>query len=232
MTLKPIEISSRLELFVDDYLVDRTEGDVSFHVHKPAGKEVVMTNDKSSWEDDDWAYFSVFKDGDVFRMYYRGLHHGGGLQARGEPMCYAESKDGIHWVKPDMGLFSCEGSSDTNIVLGGDHRKWPATEKWQGNLSLETDLGWRADMVPFKDTNPNAQADAKYKALVRGCRGPHQVLEGQTDNGMYPFKSPDGIHWTLMRDKPVINKPAKTLIGGTCPQRCFTQSRMAKNNNF
>jgi len=61
-------------------------------------------------------------------------------------------------------------------------------------------------MVPFKDTNPRAGANGFYKAFVRGCRGPHQVLEGQSDYGMYPFKSADGIHWTLMTDKPVITK--------------------------
>ena len=201
----PINIGSRLELFVDDYLVDRFEADATFHLHKPSGKEVVLTSDKP-WEDPTMGYFAVFLDGDTYRMYYRGHHHGVGEKPRGEPMCYAESKDGIHWVKPNLGLFSFKGSAENNIVLGGDDQKFPATKKWRGELGFATDLGWRGDMVPFRDTNPNVTPDARYKALVRGCRGPHQVLEGQSDYGMYPMKSPDGIHWTLMRDKPVITK--------------------------
>ena len=202
--MNPIDIASQLELFVDDYLVEQFVGDAALHLHKPHGREIVLTSDKP-WEES-WAYFAVFLEGDTFRMYYRGHHHGTGPEPRGEPTCYAESKDGIHWTKPNLGLFEYEGSAENNIVLGGDGRKFPATEKWQGRLGFETDLGWRGDVVPFKDTNPKAEADGLYKALVRGCRGPHQVLEGQSDYGMYPFKSPDGIHWTLMTDKPVITK--------------------------
>ena len=202
MKNKPVDIGSRLELFVDDYLVDRLEGDAELHLHKPKGKEVVLTNDKP-WESST-GYFSVLLDGDLYRMYYRGFHHGKGEQARGEPTCYAESKDGIHWVKPNLGLFAYEGSPENNIVLGGDRRKFPATEKWRGYLG--TCHGWRGDMVPFKDTNPDAEADAQYKALVRGCRGTCQIAEGRSDYGMYPFKSPDGIHWSVMSEKPVITR--------------------------
>jgi len=199
------DIGSRLELFVDGYIVDRLEGDAKFHLHKPKGKEVVFTTDKP-WEDSSVAYFATLLDDGLYRMYYRGFHHGGGEDARGEPMCYAESKDGIHWTKPNLGFFAYEGSAENNIVLGGDGKKFPATPEWRGDLGFETGLGWRGDMVPFKDTNPEADADARYKALIRGCRGPHQIEQGRSDYGMYPFKSPDGIHWSLMSDKPVITK--------------------------
>lgn len=202
---EPIDIGSRLEMFVDDYLVDRFEGDATLHLHKPLGKEAVLMNDQP-WEDTTLGYVSVLKDGGTFRMYYRGRHHGGGEDARGEPMCYAESQDGIRWVKPNLGLFTFNGSAENNIVLGGDGAKYVPTEKWQGALGFETGLGWRGDMVPFIDTNPTATPDARYKALVRGARGAHQIPGQHSDYGMYPFKSPDGIHWTLMSEQPVITK--------------------------
>ena len=201
----PLDIGSRLELFVDEHLVDRLDGDATLHLHKPKGREVVLTNDMP-WEDDTMGYFAAFRDGDLYRMYYRGFHHGTGEQARGEPMCYAESEDGIHWVKPKLGLFTYDGSAENNIVLGGDGRKFPATQEWRGRLGMATGLGWRGDMVPFKDTNPDAEPDAKYKALVRGCRGTCQIAECRSDYGMYPFKSSDGIHWSLMSEKPVITR--------------------------
>jgi hypothetical protein len=204
-TSAPINIGSRLELFVDDYLVDRFEAEAALHLHKPRGKEVVLMNDQP-WEDTTMGYFAVSKDGETYRMYYRGHHHGGGEQAGGEPICYAESKDGIHWVKPTLGLFAFKGSAENNIVLGGDGRKFIPTEKWRGNLGFGTGLGWRGDMVPFQDTNPTVTPDARYKALVRGARGAHQIPGKHSDYGMYPFKSPDGIHWTRMSDMPVITK--------------------------
>ena len=202
---KPLEIGSRRELFIDDWLVDRFEGDAKLHMHKPLGKEVALKNDKP-WEDSSLGYVSVLKDGDLFRMYYRGHHHGSGEDARGEPMCYAESRDGIRWTKPNLGLFKYQGSTDNNIVLGGDGAKYHPTDKWKGKLGFETGLGWRGDMVPFIDTRPGVPPDARYKALVRGARGAHQIPGKHTDYGMYPFKSPDGIHWTLMSQNPVITK--------------------------
>ena len=204
-TSSPPNIGSRLELFVDDWLVDRFERDAGLHLHKPLGKEVVLMNDQP-WEDTTMGYFSVLKDGDIYRMYYRGHHHGGSEDARGEPMCYAESRDGISWVKPNLGLFKFKGSTNNNIVLGGDGKKYLPTEKWQGKLGFETGLGWRGDMVPFIDTSPNVKRDARYKALVRGARGAHQIPDKHRDYGMYPFKSPDGIQWTLMSETPVITK--------------------------
>ena len=34
--------------------------------------------------------------------------------------CYAESPDGIHWVKPNLGLYEVMGSRENNVVLAGD----------------------------------------------------------------------------------------------------------------
>ena len=81
-TSAPPNIGSRLELFVDDWLVDRFERDAAFHLHKPLGKDVVLMNDQP-WEDTTMGYFSVLKDGDIYRMYYRGHHHGGGSRHPG-----------------------------------------------------------------------------------------------------------------------------------------------------
>ena len=46
----------------------------------------------------------------------------------------------------------------------------------------------------FKDDNPDASADARYKAIVRSS-GP---------SGLLPLKSPDGIHFTPMSDAPIL----------------------------
>jgi hypothetical protein len=35
---------------------------------------------------------------------------------RGDLTCYAESDDGIHWHKPNLGIFTFDGSPDNNIV--------------------------------------------------------------------------------------------------------------------
>lgn len=144
------DISSRWELFIDDWLVDRREN-LSFKLHHPLAKEVAITFDEP-WEGNSCAYVTVFEDEGIFRMYYRGADYD---QKTGKPThpeftCYAESKDGINWTKPELGLFEFNGSKKNNIV-------------WQG-------IGTH-NFTPFKDKNPNSPPDARYKALGIGEGG-------------------------------------------------------------
>jgi hypothetical protein len=36
-------------------------------------------------------------------------------------VCYATSKDGIHWEKPELGLIGFEGSKENSTVIEGNH---------------------------------------------------------------------------------------------------------------
>ena len=96
-----------------------------------------------------------------------------------EVVCYAESKDGITWTWPELGLVEFNGSKKNNII-------------WDG-------VGSHC-FTPFKDTKPDCEADAKYKAISRG--------RPQGKKGLYVFKSSDGIRWKLVRDEPVITTGA------------------------
>ena len=44
-----IDIGSRRELFVDDFLIDRLSGDIEMRLHHPVAREVVLTLDEP-WE--------------------------------------------------------------------------------------------------------------------------------------------------------------------------------------
>lgn len=183
----PIDVGSRLELMVDDYLIERTSG-ARLVIHHPVPREVVLVHDEP-WEGSGSGYHSVFRDGDSYRMYYKAWQltvTEKGLNTNSHPLycCYAESKDGIHWKKPKLGLHEFQGSKENNIVMVG------------GRIgSINPDPGHPA---VFKDDNPDCPADARYKAIVRSA-GPR---------GLLPFKSPDGIHWSSMSDRPVITEGA------------------------
>jgi hypothetical protein len=66
--------------------------------------------------------------------------------------------------------------------------------------SKENNIIWNGlgshNFAPFKDTNPACKPEAAYKAIASG------------KGGLYPFQSPDGIHWSLASDTPVITKGA------------------------
>ncbi|MDP6354462.1 MAG: hypothetical protein QF473_05160 [Planctomycetota bacterium] len=162
------DIGSRIELFVDDWLIEKMEG-AHLHLNRPVPREVAIVFDEP-WEGSTSGYVTVFQDGDLYRMYYRGSGN-----SPHQVTCYAESKNGLQFTKPNLGLFEFNGSKENNIV-------------WMG--------AGTHNFAPMKDANPDAAPDAKYKALAGG------------GGGLLPFKSPDGIRWTLMNQKAVITKGA------------------------
>jgi hypothetical protein len=183
------DIGSRRELFVDDFLIERLAGKAELRLHHPEPREIALVHD-APWEGTGTGYHSVFQDGRLYRMYYKAWHLDvqppGTVKTNAHPLycCYAESDDGVRWRKPELGLFEFKGSKKNNIVMA------------PGRIGeANPDPGHPA---VFKDGNPDASADARYKAFVRSEK-PH---------GLLAFKSPDGIHWTPMSETPVITEGA------------------------
>ena len=174
---QPVVIGNRLELFVDDHLIDKIDGDVERHLLRPEPKDVVFVADEP-WEGNTSGYYTYFQDGDLYRMIYRGWQHDAQKKAMRQAVtCYAESKDGVHWTKPKLGLFEWKGSKENNIV-------WLAAG--------------RKTFTAFRDDNPNAPAESRYKAFAVTWS------TGSDQGGLLPFESPDCKHWKLIQNKPVI----------------------------
>ena len=189
----PLEIGSRRELFVDNTLVDKLAGKAELRLHHPVPQEITLTHD-APWEGSGTGYHSIFKDGDRFRMYYKGWQltvTPGKVNTTEHPMfcCYAESKDGIHWTKPELGLHEFNGSKANNIVF--------VSEKVGKAKSVP------GEPAVFKDENPAAPPDARYKALMPG-----DYLPADKRRGLLAFKSADGLHWSPMSDTPIITDGA------------------------
>lgn len=112
---EPIVVGQGRELFLDDTLIENQRG-VRLKLHAPLPRDVVLEFD-ADWEGPRTTYVSLFQDGDVYRMYYRGQSE---VAARSRVTCYAESKDGIHWTRPSLGLHEFHGSRENNIILRGE----------------------------------------------------------------------------------------------------------------
>ncbi len=204
-------IGSRLELFVDDWLIETMRG-AELRLHHPVPREVVWedTNQVSGkiWEHASTdgvsrnRFVSVFQDGDIYRMYYRDqavvrneIVIEGTFEHANHVACYAESRDGIHWERPDLNLFETDDLIHNNII-------------WAGTGDI--------NFTPFKDMNPNSQPGARYKALGRIIyeegRDPAPPQPDATGYnwpsrcGIVAFQSPDGIHWSLMQEERIIKK--------------------------
>jgi hypothetical protein len=135
-------LNSDWELFVDQYLI-ATQHNVSLQQQTPIRREVVLVTDKP-WEGPHSAYFTVFQDHGKVRMYYRGFVPKDGDLSPSQVTCYAESADGIHFTRPNPGLYEFDGAKENNIVYRG----------------LEAH-----NFTPFLDSNPSVSTESPYKAL-------------------------------------------------------------------
>ena len=119
-------------------------------------------------------YGSVLHEGGRFRMWYQAWPKdwdGRDVSLVG----YAESDDGVEWRKPGLGLYDYHGT-DNNL----------------------TDLGFHSPSV-FID--PNAPADARFRATGYSRPGGLGCAPDVTTNGYYTAHSADGLHWE--RDDPL-----------------------------
>ena len=140
-----LNIGSRRELFIDNHLVDKLDGAV-LTLNRPKDEGVVMKFDKP-WEGRFSMYVTILKDGENFRMYYRGESKIGRDGNDNEVTCTAHSTDGINWTKPELSLYKIAGSRNNNVVLAN---ATPASHNF----------------CPFIDTRPGVSAEQRFKALA------------------------------------------------------------------
>lgn len=102
-------------LFLDAMVVEDSVGLTRlFHAAEKHPHNPVLKGDRP-WEQAErfggpYLYGTVMWDGGRLRMWYQCLYEG-------DLTCYAESSDGVHWVKPNLGLVEFAGSKETNILI-------------------------------------------------------------------------------------------------------------------
>lgn len=170
-----IDIGNRRELFVDRLLIERMEG-TRLTLHHPVPRNVAIRFD-APWEGRFAGYGVVFQDGDRHRLYYRGTPADYNVFAC---TCYAESRDGIAWERPNLGLCDFEGRRDNNMIFVGD----PSHA-----------------FAPFMDTRPGVRPEERYKAL--GVCGSDAKPGTCSLRG---YVSADGLRWQRIQEEPVITK--------------------------
>lgn len=164
-------IGTNRELFVDSFLIDKMVN-TRLVLHAPVDRGPVLYFDQP-WEGPACGYVSILKDSGTFKMYYRGntpLDDDRVYNAT----CYAESKDGVNWIKPNLGIYEVKGTRNNNVILYDQ-------ESVEHNFSV------------FIDTRKGIPASQRFKGVG-----------GMDIYGLFAYASPDGIHWTRLFKHPIL----------------------------
>ncbi len=181
----PIPLHSRKHLFIDDALIERMEN-VRFTPNSPVPVETDFRNTEA-WEPTPRMgstipdVCSVWDEDGEMRMLYT---NSGMWGARNHVVCFAKSKDGIHWEKPILGLKIWDRSTRNNIVL---------MNASQGAI--------------IKDRNPQIPPEEKYKYIAWNMywgfyvfTSPDGIHFRRNETCLLPF-DPDGSNTTFWDDQ-------------------------------
>jgi hypothetical protein len=170
------DIGSRLELFVDDWLIERLEG-AALRLHSPEPREVALPFDQP-WEGTTSGYVTVLQDGDTYRLYYRGKPGNSPDGSADEVTCYAESRDGIAWRRPRLRLHEAKGTRDNNVILSSSVAPAPH------------------NFAPFIDSRPGVPAAERYKGLVHWRKLRDAAVIDRTSHPLYTDTSQSPAFWS------------------------------------
>ncbi len=157
------------QLFLDDrWISDSIRVSRVFHQPRKYRQPVIVPD--RPYEEGCLGYGSVIFRNGQFHLWYPVFN----LRAR-DKICYAVSDDGIHFRKPDLGLYEYEGSRANNICLMPEE---PGVIDCIAVIVDEEDTQWPLKAVYWQ-----------------GLLGPRDGTGLWARRGLVAARSRDGIHW-------------------------------------
>lgn len=115
-----LNIGNRKQLFIDETFVEHGKG-VTLQMNPPIKQGLVMSGTNPWGNGIVSGAGSVIEDGGKYRFWYTAMPASLVLIEHTRfRLCYGESTDGVHWVKPNLGLYEWEGSKANNIVMDSE----------------------------------------------------------------------------------------------------------------
>ena len=159
-----VVVGSQWQLFLDDYIIEQTHR-LTRTMHQPVKRGPVIVPDQP-WETVLQTRCAPAWDEEkqVFKIWLITSTNIPGVAGTS----YAESKDGVHWIKPALRQRTIRGYLENNFIAVVDGDKWP-------------DNGIENVVCDPDDPDPDWRFKGFYGVINRR-----------------PMVSPDGIHWKLL----------------------------------
>ena len=186
-----LKIEKGLLPFWSEEYTDPARTDATLSVNSAVRAETVLTLDRP-WEGNGGTYATVLFDGEKYRMYYQTCTLTADERIPQIHVCYAQSRDGLVWETPNLGLCEWNGSTENNIVL----------------------LGINDNFSIMLDPNPACPPEKRYKAVLEGGfskdfpdgKPPYKLVLMTSADGFhfdapyeissgYPYDSQNTLHW-------------------------------------
>jgi hypothetical protein len=205
----PFQVSpGQRQLFLDDVGIERMDN-ITRVVHSPERHaDNPLLSPDTPWERGCQVYGTAYYDKTArrFKLWYLTGPKDRGLKPlklddyerapHTTMAAYAESTDGVHWVKPKLGCFSYDGDRQNNLLGIGrfncegisvlhEPRDPDPNRRWKCAYWDHGSGGWEV-----RDGRPFCKAGAK--------------------DGWYVAFSADGIHWKPYEGNPVIERYCDT----------------------
>lgn len=155
----PIDVADRRQLFIDHRFIAASEN-VTLAMNPAQKAGIVLDPQDAPWELGLGGFFRVIEDGGRCRLYY------GAFTRAGHSLAYAESADGLHWTRPDLGIVSIDGNRHNNLII--------ADNAIDATIMLD----------------PMDAPERRYKVFRSHVSSDPAVA------GVYASTSSDGIHFT------------------------------------
>lgn len=182
---EPLPIGGSRQLFLDDTLLAEQRQAVVVLQRPDIQHENLLQRDRP-WESGRIGLWgSIVPDGRVYRLWYEAFEWDAikrTLDTASMGLCHAESRDGVHFEKPELGLFPMNGEIRTNVVM----------PDFEGDVFVD----------------PHDVPEKRFKAIGKRRRMHASQTRWDVLNRIQPlttwvFTSPDGIHWRIS-DRPVL----------------------------
>ena len=195
------------------WIQDPPLGDLQLKVQPGRWSEPFLHQREHPWEAENLTPLMVLREGDRLRVWYHCTGDDGN-----DYDAYAESEDGLHWEKPELGLVDYGGSTANNLLHLRSHfairslfidPTAPPEERYK---AVRVEGRFFVDGASDADMTIDRYLEMRKAMQHEGFSDAQVAEKAEIRQAIFGAVSPDGLRWTPI-EKPLRDLGSRTLDG-------------------